>query len=144
MNPGCWQGNHTSEFSALLQTLGTTRKEIAFGLCVPYHTLEKYFLGQISFPPDLIKPLYSLTRDRRIVEFFVPDPFFLRRKSSREIKRGDPVKEAYDVGVAAGEAMKIVRDALLDGRLTPPEHDAIHKALDALEKEISHVHESIG
>lgn len=46
MNQGCWQGNHTEQFSALLQTLDVPRKEIAFGLCVPYHTLEKYFLGQ--------------------------------------------------------------------------------------------------
>jgi hypothetical protein len=140
-NNGCWQGNHTADFSALLTQIEMPRKEIAFGLGLPYHTLEKYILGQIAFPPDLIPPLYSLTRDRRIIEFFTtPCGFYLRRRPFSAKESNDPVREAYDLSIAVGSAQKIVRDALSDGRLSTVEHGAIHKALDVLEKEIQHVH----
>jgi hypothetical protein len=143
-NNGCWQGNHTGEFSALLGQLETPRKEIAFALGLPYHTLEKYYLGFISFPPDLIPPLYSLTKDRRLIEFFTtPCGFYLRRKPFSAKETNDPVREAYDLSIAVGTAQKIVRDALSDGRLSVQEHGAIHKALDVLEKEIEHVHSAI-
>jgi hypothetical protein len=144
VNNGCWQGNHTEQFSALLGQIDTPRKEIAFALGVPYHTLDKYINGFISFPPDLIPPLYSLTKDRRLIEFFTtPCGFYLRRKPFSAKETNDPVREACDLSIAVGTAQKIVRDALTDGRLSTAEHGAIHKALDVLEKEIGHVHSAI-
>jgi hypothetical protein len=144
-NAGCWQGNHTENFSALLQTLDTPRKEIAFGLGLQYSTFDNYVRGLVAFPPDLVSPLYWITKDRRIIEFFTePSGFFLRRKPFSAKETTDPVKEAYDLGPAMGKAQQVVRDAMLDGRLTPQEHNAIHKALDALEKEVQHVHAAIG
>jgi hypothetical protein len=89
VNNGCWQGNFTDKFSSLLQKIEVPRKEIAFGLGLPYSTLSKYLLGQIAFPPDLIEPLFSLTKDRRILEFFTkPCGYVLRRRgfSMRVVK----------------------------------------------------------
>ncbi len=144
MNNGCWQGNHTENFSALLGQIETPRKEIAFALGLPYHTLDKYINGFISFPPDLIPPLYSLTKDRRLIEFFTtPCGFYLRRKPFSAKETNDPMREAYDLSIAVGTAQRIVRDAVADGRLSSAEHGAIHKALDVLEKEIGHVHNAI-
>ena len=46
-------------------------KTIAYELGLPYKTLWNYINGLYPFPPDLIPRLYEITKDARILKFFL-------------------------------------------------------------------------
>ena len=67
-----FQGNWTTEFSTrVLQRLKMPIKELAYHLGVPYQTCYNWIKGLVAFPPDLIAKLYKVTKDSRILKFFL-------------------------------------------------------------------------
>lgn len=67
-----FQGNFTKEFSTrVLQKLKMSKKTIAYYLGVPYKTYWNWKEGLSTFPPDLISKLYKVTKDHRILDFFL-------------------------------------------------------------------------
>ena len=140
-NNGCWQGNHTEKFSALLAKLEPPRKEIAFRLRIPYSTFDKYVCGYISFPPDLVPQLYEITKDRRVIEFFAePSGFFLRKKQPPRKTKDDPPKGPDNLIRAAFKAWEVLRNAFDENS---GEHQAVHKAIDVLISEAQDVNDAL-
>ena len=67
-----FQGNFTEEFSAeVLRRLKMPLKALACELGLSYKTLWNYVNGLYPFPPDLIPKLYKVTKDSRILKFFL-------------------------------------------------------------------------
>jgi len=113
VNQGCWQGNNTENFSSLLRILTMPPKEIAFALGLRYSTYDNYKRGVANFPPDLISSLSNVTRDKRILNFFVkPCGFYLRRLREKDASTAiyhalDKIVKAVDeIDHAIGEREK--------------------------------------
>lgn len=81
-----YQGKFTEKFSeGVLQKLDMPRKAIAMELNLPYSTYDNYVRGEICFPPDLISKLFEITKDIRILEFFIkPCGYYLGLNNEAE------------------------------------------------------------
>lgn len=98
-----FQGNNTAKFSAeVLRKLKVPIKTLAYELKIPYKTLWNYINGLYAFPPDLIPKLYEITKDTRILKFFlhrtgfmmIEDPQGKGRKLMEDVVKA--VKELWE------------------------------------------------
>ena len=128
-NQQFFKGNHTENFSTILQTLTFPRKAIAYDLGVPYSTYDNWVRGEASFPPDLIPRLYEITKDSRVLEFFL-DP--VGRMSVPQVNSNEsrPVQKLeLQLYIWGGKATETIEQALEDSIITVREYNHIHKII---------------
>ena len=128
-NQQFFKGNHTENFSTILQTLTFPRKAIAYDLGVPYSTYDNWVRGEASFPPDLIPKLYEITRDDRVLEFIL-EP--IGRISIPQVNSNEsrPVQKLeLQLYIWGGKATETIEQALEDSVITVREYNHIHKII---------------
>jgi len=128
-NQQFFKGNHTENFSTILQTLTFPRKAIAYDLGVPYSTYDNWVRGEASFPPDLIPKLYEITRDDRVLEFIL-EP--IGRISIPQVNSNEsrPVQKLeLQLYIWGGKATETIEQALEDSIITVREYNHIHKII---------------
>ena len=127
-----WKGNHTNNFSFILQTLNFPRKAIAHDLGVPYSTYDNWVRGEASFPPDLIPRLYEITRDDRVLEFIL-EPIGrisiprVNSNPTRPIQRLE-----LELSIFEGKTIEAIENALEDGKITVQEYNSIHRIVNKI------------
>ena len=131
---GHFQGNHTNNFSFILQTLSLPRKAIAHDLGVPYSTYDNWVRGEASFPPDLIPRLYEITRDDRVLEFIL-EPIgriSIPRINSNESK---PIQKLeLWLSIFGGKTIEAIENALEDNVITVKEYNSIHEIINKIRR----------
>ena len=133
-NQQFFKGNHTENFSTILQTLTFPRKAIAYDLGVPYSTYDNWVRGEASFPPDLIPRLYEITRDDRVLEFIL-EPIGrisiprVNSNPTRPIQRLE-----LELSIFGGKTIEAIENALEDGRITVKEYNSIHEIINKIRR----------
>ena len=129
-----FQGNHTNNFSFILQTLSLPRKAIAHDLGVPYSTYDNWVRGEASFPPDLISSLYEITKDERIHEFLLEPNGKMAISKVNGSESKSVQKLELGLGIFGGRTIEAIENALEDGKITVKEYNSIHEIINKIRR----------
>ena len=145
---GFYQGKHTEEFSAYLQTL-PNRKEIAACLGVPYDTYAKWTLGFYSFPPDLLPRLYACSGAKDLWAFFldqvgmmaIPKPSAGRHVPATAAP--DVYEHVMDSTASIMKARAAYKTAIKDGKIGAAEASRIIYFIREAQRELAAMEEDV-
>ena len=118
-------------------------KSIARRTGVPMSSLYKYCDGTMNSPVEIVAKIYNATGDKDFLHFIIDDTDQMLIDKQKGSAERPLMEEALDVAGACGRLMEEVQKAMKDKKLTKAEKFKIEKAINASQKELEDLRESL-
>lgn len=119
-------------------------KAVAGALGIPTSTLYKYVEGELTFPADLIGPLYRATGEREFIDYLLAETDLTA--TPRPVAPGESKAielETLDVSAFAGQLAGEVAKAVADRKISQREAAEIEVTINRLASLIEQLRNSV-